>query len=161
MFPHLIVHDGPFPHPLPPPSPSSVKSTFQPTGRRKDRQDTSAPIPLANLVTWQHSVVRRAGKCSLYFGQHVPRVLFFKKKRIVLRENWQSATIAYHMRITVWFIFPQQETADISSAISCPFFFFLLHFSQQKRIIMHSERCEVSRDQVAYSGGMSRYNLSN
>lgn len=95
-----------------------------------------------DLVIWQHSVVRKAGKCSLYFGQRVPRVLFFKEKRIVLRENWQSATIPYHMRIAVWFIFPQQEAADTPPLPSPAL--FLLHFSQQKRILMHSERCEVS-----------------
>lgn len=34
-------------------------------------------------------------------GCHVPIVLVLKKKGIVLRDNWQSATITYHMRIIV------------------------------------------------------------
>jgi hypothetical protein len=44
-----------------------------------------------DLVIGQHSFVGKAGKCSLFLGQACARVLFLKKKTIVLRGNWQSA----------------------------------------------------------------------
>lgn len=65
-----------------------------------------------NSAVWQLSIVRKAGKYSLYLGSHVPRVPFLKTKGIMLNNNWQSSTITCHMGITVWCIFPQQEAAD-------------------------------------------------
>lgn len=151
LFPHLIVHEGPIPpqywYSCPHSSQlakGSIGGTFLLTSHWPD------------LVIWQHSLVRKAGKHSLYFGQHVPRVLFFKKKK---EDSAERELMVCHNPLSYenrsLFYFPAAIGSwHISSAISLSifFFFFLLYFSQQKRILMHSERCEVSWDLVDYCG---------
>lgn len=51
-------------------------------------------------------VVRSLESVVFILGSHVPRMLFLKNMGIVLRENWQSATITYHMILIVWLLSP-------------------------------------------------------
>lgn len=118
MFLQPVVHKGSrFP---------ARMSTLLTAGRRKVMQVASASVPLAR--TWSYgSSCKKPGKCSLYFGQPVPRMLFLKNMGIVrLRENWQPATITYHMRLIVWASLPQLEAAGASSLSTTSAFFITL-----------------------------------
>ena len=55
----------------------------------------------------------------------MPRMLFLKNMGIVLRENWQSATITYYVRISLASL-PQLEAAGASSHPPPPAFFITL-----------------------------------
>lgn len=160
LFPHFVVHDG---------APSSVTmSPFQPAGRRKGKEDTSAYVPLARLGHMAALSCKDGWEVQSFLGGAAMCLssILENEEDSVEREVAVCHSHLSHEDHSLIYFPPVGGSWHISSATSCSFFFFFnFTFRGGKGLQRIQRGVRLAETPGATCHGLFRetahYNLSN